>query len=85
MEIYNPGFGPYPRADLRVELINGNNSTRYASFPLGGAGEILEVALPGGDNLMLPFTREVAPEIDIAGGRIVVAPPRETTAEKPRP
>jgi 16S rRNA processing protein RimM len=43
-----------------------------------GAGDILEIApCGGGETLLLPFTKAVAPEIDIAGGRIVIAPPRE--------
>ena len=47
-----------------------------------GAGAILEITPVGaGEPLMLPFTREVAPEIDFAAGRIVVAPPAEIDGE----
>jgi 16S rRNA processing protein RimM len=42
-----------------------------------GAGDLLEVAPARGETLLLPFTAEVAPEIDIAGGRIVLVPPVE--------
>jgi 16S rRNA processing protein RimM len=42
-----------------------------------GAGDLLEIAPARGDTLLLPFTTEVAPEIDIAGGRIVLVPPVE--------
>lgn len=42
-----------------------------------GAGDILEIARPGQPELLLPFTRAVAPTVDIAGGRIVVDPPEE--------
>ncbi len=43
-----------------------------------GAGDILEIAPESdGDTLLLPFTRAVAVEIDFAGGRIVIEPPRE--------
>jgi 16S rRNA processing protein RimM len=43
-----------------------------------GAGDILELQLSAsGATMMLPFTTVFVPEIDIAGGRIVVAPPRE--------
>ena len=49
-----------------------------------GAGEILEIApAAGGETLLLPFTRQVAPEIDFAGGRIVVIPPPEIDGEPP--
>ena len=43
-----------------------------------GAGDILEIAPAAGETLMLPFTKEVAPSIDFAGGKIVVARPAET-------
>ena len=36
-----------------------------------GAGSVMEVS--GG--VMLPFTDEAVPEIDVAGGKVVVEPP----------
>ncbi len=42
-----------------------------------GAGDLLEVAPARGESLLLPFTAAVAPEIDIAGRRIVIVPPDE--------
>ena len=43
-----------------------------------GAGDILELRPPvGGRNLMLPFTDVFVPVVDIAGRRIVVAPPAD--------
>jgi 16S rRNA processing protein RimM len=39
-----------------------------------GAGDVVELRpADGGDTVMLPFTQDAVPEIDIAGGRIVVA------------
>lgn len=41
-----------------------------------GAGDLIEIALDaGGAPLVLPFTAAAVPEIDLTGGRIVVAPP----------
>jgi 16S rRNA processing protein RimM len=41
-----------------------------------GAGDLIEVRpAVGRDTIMLPFTQSVVPLVDIAGGRIVVAPP----------
>ena len=40
-----------------------------------GAGDILEIALPGGRTAMLPFTRETVPTIDLAAGRLIADPP----------
>jgi 16S rRNA processing protein RimM len=45
-----------------------------------GAGDILEIAPPRGETMMLPFTKEIVPAVDIAAGRITVVPPAETEA-----
>jgi 16S rRNA processing protein RimM len=42
-----------------------------------GAGDVMEIARPDGDSILLAFTRETVPTIDIAGGRIVVAVPED--------
>ena len=42
-----------------------------------GAGEVIEVERPGAPSLLLSFTRDTVPEIDLAHGRLVIAPPRE--------
>lgn len=40
-----------------------------------GAGDLLEIARPGRAEIVLPFTREVVPTIDLAARRMVVDPP----------
>jgi 16S rRNA processing protein RimM len=47
-----------------------------------GAGDILEIAPRRGPSLLLPFTDASVPAIDLAAGRIVVAPPAETEAKE---
>jgi 16S rRNA processing protein RimM len=48
-----------------------------------GAGDILEIAPEGGgETLLLPFTKEVAPRIDFDAGRIVIEMPREVEGER---
>jgi 16S rRNA processing protein RimM len=47
-----------------------------------GAGDLLEIAPARGETLLLPFTTEVAPEVDTAGGRIVIDPPAEIEGDK---
>jgi 16S rRNA processing protein RimM len=42
-----------------------------------GAGASLEIERPGASALIVPFTRIVVPQIDIAAGRLVVVPPEE--------
>jgi 16S rRNA processing protein RimM len=43
-----------------------------------GAGDVLELTLDGGGAVMLPFTRAVVPEIDLARRRLVVVLPAES-------
>jgi 16S rRNA processing protein RimM len=47
-----------------------------------GAGDLVEIAPTRGETLLLPFTTEVVPEIDIAGGRIVIDPPSEIEGDE---
>jgi 16S rRNA processing protein RimM len=43
-----------------------------------GAGDLLEIALAGQDRTVLvPFTHDIVPRIDVAAGRLVVDAPRE--------
>ncbi len=39
-----------------------------------GAGDVLDVTGPEG-SLMVPFTRQAVPEVDVANGRLVIHPP----------
>lgn len=48
-----------------------------------GAGAFLVIAGAGREHL-LPFTRAVVPVVDIAGGRVTVAPPGEIVVASPR-
>jgi 16S rRNA processing protein RimM len=63
----------------------GLDAVDKAGAPLGrvvsvtnyGGGDILEVAPPGGgETLLLPFTKRVAPILDFKAGRIVIELPR---------
>ncbi len=40
-----------------------------------GAGDLVEIARPGAEALLLPFTREAVPTVDPAAGRMVIDPP----------
>lgn len=49
-----------------------------------GGGDILEVTPPqGGETLLLPFTKEVVPVIDVTGGFVSVVPPAEVEVFPP--
>lgn len=47
-----------------------------------GAGDVLDIEKPDGSEALLPFTREFAPVVDVAAGRIVVAVPEEIEAQE---
>lgn len=50
-----------------------------------GAGDILEIRRGDGSTTMLPFTESAVPEIDIAGGMIVVDPPADSPESEKAP
>ncbi len=65
---------------IGLDAVNGAGERvgRVAALSNFGAGDILEIAPEGGgETLLLPFTKAVAPLIDFDSGRIVVAPPEE--------
>jgi 16S rRNA processing protein RimM len=45
-----------------------------------GAGDLIEITAENGEKVVLPFTREVVPEIDLGGRRLVVELPAEADA-----
>jgi 16S rRNA processing protein RimM len=49
-----------------------------------GGGDILEIACPDSrETLLLPFTKEIFPHVDIEAGRLTVVPPVEIEAKPP--
>jgi 16S rRNA processing protein RimM len=78
---------PPPNEDeFYYDDLVGLEAVNAAGAPLGrvislmnhGAGDVLEIApADGGETLLLPFTKSVAPSIDFDAGRIVIEPPRE--------
>lgn len=80
-----PATDEFYHADLiglRAITREGEELGRIVALRNFGAGDILEIApKAGGETVLLPFTKAVAPEIDIAGGRIVIAPPRVIEGE----
>jgi 16S rRNA processing protein RimM len=66
---------------LTVELAGGHRLGAVRAVENHGAGDVLEIVADDGRTLALPFDRETVPEIDVGGGRVVVAPPPELAAE----
>jgi 16S rRNA processing protein RimM len=79
-----PAVDEYYHADLiglAAQDRDGNPLGTVIAVHNFGAGDLLEIAPPRGETLLLPFTAAVAPQIDIASGRIVLVPPAEVEAE----
>ena len=62
---------------LETQDSEGRMLGKVAAIHNYGAGDVMEIARPDGDSILLAFTRETVPTIDIAGGRIVVAVPED--------
>jgi 16S rRNA processing protein RimM len=68
----------------------GRQIGRIAAIHNFGAGDVIVIARnaldgSGGDEVLLAFTRETVPVIDIAGGRVTIAVPEEDEADGPHP
>ena len=62
---------------LRAETDDGELFGKVTAVHDFGAGDVLELRKVDGRTAHLPFSRQVAPLVDVKGGRIVVRPPEE--------
>lgn len=60
---------------LEAVDISGRPCGRVVAVHNHGAGDLVEIADDDGPALLVPFTREAVPEIDLAQRRITVDPP----------
>jgi 16S rRNA processing protein RimM len=69
---------------LRVEDESGTVLGKVKAVQEFGAGDMIEyLPAEGGESVLLLFTREIVPTVDVAGGRIIVIPPAETSERSP--
>jgi 16S rRNA processing protein RimM len=67
---------------LRADDTEGRTIGKVIAVHNFGAGDVVEIARDDGNGaVLMPFTREIVPTIDIAGGRVVIAAPEEVEAE----
>lgn len=66
---------------LRAETEAGAVLGTVAALYDFGAGEMIEIKPPRGKPLVYPFSKAVVPVVDIAGGRVVIAPPHEVDGD----
>jgi 16S rRNA processing protein RimM len=79
-----PASDEYYWADLiglRAELADGTPYGRVGDVQNYGAGDVLEIERADGARELLPFSDRWVPEVDLAAGRVVVAPPVYVEAE----
>lgn len=56
---------------LEARLANGTPIGHVRGVADFGAGDVLDIT----GNIMVPFTREVVPTVDVAGGFLIIDPP----------
>jgi 16S rRNA processing protein RimM len=66
---------------LAAVTTDGETIGRVLAIHNFGAGDIIEIAPSKGATLLLPFSNAVVPEVDLAGGRVVIALPGEINGE----
>lgn len=77
----DPGDEEYYHSDLiGLEAVDPGGAVlgKVKAVLNHGAGDLLEIAAPGAEALLFPFTRAVVPLVDIGAGRVVIDPPDET-------
>ncbi len=71
---------------LAARLADGTEIGVVAAVPNFGADDLLEIRDPrSGDTYLYPFSRAVVPEIRIADGYLVIAPPIEAEPGEEEP
>jgi 16S rRNA processing protein RimM len=68
---------------LGARTVNGEAFGVVKSINDYGAGDVIEIERENEQSIFLPFTRDIVPEIDLAGGSLVIDPPAETDAGDP--
>jgi 16S rRNA processing protein RimM len=69
---------------LAARTTSGEELGRIVQILNFGGGDILEVAPPeGGETLLVPFTKEAVPQVDIGAGYLIVEPPAEIESAAP--
>lgn len=79
--------GEFYHADLvglDAEDKDGRRIGKVLSVQNFGAGDVLVILTDTGDEILLAFTRDNVPEIDMKAGRLIVAVPDEMEAGPPR-
>jgi 16S rRNA processing protein RimM len=68
-------FHDHQLVGLRAELADGTAVGVLREVVHGPGGELLVIAREGRADALVPFVRQIVPEVDLDGGRVVLTPP----------
>jgi len=68
-------FGDHQLIGLAAVSVSGERLGEVASIDHAPAADLLVLSRPDGRTALVPFVRAIVPEVDLAGGRVVVDPP----------
>jgi len=60
---------------LAAVLTDGTEIGTIREIARGPGAELLVIGRPDGTEALVPFVREIVPEVDVKGGRVVLDPP----------
>ena len=66
-------FYDHQLVDLAAYDVDGTPLGTVAGLVHGGAQDLLRITTPDGREALVPFVKALVPEVDLAGGRVVVA------------
>lgn len=66
-------FYDHQLVGLRAVDLDGRDLGEVTALVHGGAQDLLTVRTPDRRDTLVPFVKELVPEVDLAGGRVVVA------------
>ena len=66
-------FYDHQLVDLAAYDEHGTPLGTVAGLVHGGAQDLLRIATPDGREALVPFVKALVPEVDVAGGRVVIA------------
>lgn len=68
-------FHDFELVGLAVHLADGEHIGEVTRVNHGPGGDMLIVKRPDGRDTFIPFVKAIVPDVDIAGGRIMITPP----------
>jgi 16S rRNA processing protein RimM len=68
-------FGDHQLIGLAAVSVAGERLGEVASIDHAPAADLLVLRRPDGRTALVPFVRAIVPEVDLAGGRVLVDPP----------